>query len=95
MSAPGAEGPVNLSSLGRVRVLQALTGSPGLTRAELVRRTGLARATVGSVVYDLIGAGIVAETVGAGRPVSRAGRPPQLLSLVPSAGSARHGTAPT
>ena len=76
--------PVNLSSLGRVRVLQALTGGKGLTRAELVRRTGLARATVGSVVYDLIGAGIVAETVGA----SRAGRPPQLLSLVPSAGYA-------
>ncbi|HEY3610756.1 MAG TPA: ROK family transcriptional regulator [Pseudonocardiaceae bacterium] len=78
-------GPVNLSSLGRVRVLRALVDVPGLTRAELVRRTGLARATVGSVVYDLIGAGIVAETVGpfAG---ARAGRPPQLLSLVPSAG---------
>jgi predicted NBD/HSP70 family sugar kinase len=66
-------------------VLQALTGGSGLTRAELVRRTGLARATVGSVVYDLIGAGIVGETVGSAAAGSRAGRPPQLLSLVPSA----------
>jgi len=79
------EVPINLGSLGRVRVLEALAGSPGLTRAELVRRTGLARATVGSVVYDLIGAGIVQETIGSSVTGARAGRPPQLLSIVPSA----------
>jgi predicted NBD/HSP70 family sugar kinase len=79
------EVPINLGSLGRVRVLEALAGSQGLTRAELVRRTGLARATVGSVVYDLIGAGIVQETIGSSVTGSRTGRPPQLLSIVPSA----------
>jgi predicted NBD/HSP70 family sugar kinase len=80
-----AEAPINLASLGRVRVLQALTDNPGLSRADLVARTGLARATVGSVVYDLIGAGIVQETVDTSPAGARAGRPPQLLALVPTA----------
>jgi predicted NBD/HSP70 family sugar kinase len=70
-----------------VRVLQALTETPRLSRTDLVQRTGLARATVGSVVYDLIGAGIVAEIADAA-PGGRTGRPPQLLSLRPDAGYA-------
>jgi predicted NBD/HSP70 family sugar kinase len=83
-SPPGAEAPINLWNLGRVRVLRALTERPRLSRAELVQRTGLARATVGSVVYDLIEAGLVRES-GEGPTASRTGRPPQLLSLQPDA----------
>ncbi|HVV19263.1 MAG TPA: ROK family transcriptional regulator, partial [Pseudonocardiaceae bacterium] len=78
LSPERGETPINLWHLGRVRVLQALTESSELSRAELVQRTGLARATVGSVVYDLIGAGLVVETATA---ATRTGRPPQLLSL--------------
>jgi predicted NBD/HSP70 family sugar kinase len=80
-----AQAPINLHNLGRVRVLRALTENPRLSRAELVRRTGLARATVGSVVVDLIAAGLVQETSDATPSGQRAGRPPQLVSLNPDA----------
>jgi hypothetical protein len=80
-----AEAPINLWNLGRVRVLQALTETPRLSRSDLVQRTGLARATVGSVVYDLIGAGLLAEVTDAATTGARTGRPPQLLSLRPDA----------
>ena len=84
-SPAAAEPPIGLSDLGRVRVLRALTEKPWLSRAELVRRTGLARATVGSVIYDLMGAGLVRESAAAGASGARTGRPPQLLSLEPEA----------
>lgn len=77
--------PINLRRLGRVRVLQALSENRCLSRAELVQQTGLARASVGSVIFDLIGAGLVQETADAATPAIRTGRPPQLLSLVPAA----------
>lgn len=81
----GAAGtPVNLWNLSRVRVLHALTETPRLSRAELIQRTGLARATVGSVIYDLIGAGLVEEVTDAATG-ARTGRPPQVLSLKPDA----------
>ena len=83
-----AQTPVNLHSLGRVRVLQALTDAPALSRAELVRRTGLARATVGSVLLELITAGLVRESADGVPSGQRAGRPPQLVSLDPEAGYA-------
>jgi predicted NBD/HSP70 family sugar kinase len=90
MSSTGgtAESPINLWNLGRVRVLRALTERPQLSRADLVQRTGLARATVGSVVYDLIAANLIRETAEAttnGTSGARTGRPPQLLSLNPDA----------
>jgi predicted NBD/HSP70 family sugar kinase len=83
-SVGAAEAPINLWNLGRVRVLHALTETSRLSRAELVQRTGLARATVGSVLYDLIGAGLVEEITDTA-PGARTGRPPQLLSLKPDA----------
>lgn len=66
-----SEQPVNLRNLGRVRVLRALADTGRLSRPELVRRTGLARATVGSVITELVRSGIVAE-----EPANRADRPP-------------------
>jgi DNA-binding transcriptional ArsR family regulator len=80
-----SESPINLRDLGRVRVLRALTEKPRLSRAELVRQTGLARSTVGSVIFDLTGAGLVRESASAGATGARSGRPPQLVSLEPDA----------
>ena len=77
--------PINLASLGRVRVLRALSSRSALSRAELVQYTGLARATVGSVIDDLIDAGLVRKTTEATPASARTGRPPQLLSLEPRA----------
>jgi predicted NBD/HSP70 family sugar kinase len=82
------DAPINLASLGRVRVLRALADSPVLSRAELVQRTGLARATVGAVVDDLLAAGVVRKTTEPSPAGARTGRPPQLLSLEPRAGYA-------
>jgi predicted NBD/HSP70 family sugar kinase len=61
-----------------------------MSRADLVAHTGLARASVGNVVTDLINAGLVEETAddaipSSADPAARAGRPPQMLSLVPAA----------
>jgi predicted NBD/HSP70 family sugar kinase len=83
---PAPDAPINLRNLGRVRVLQALADTGRLSRPDLVRRTGLARATVGSVVADLIAAGLLTEH-GTDAPdgVVRTGRPAQTLSLVPTA----------
>jgi predicted NBD/HSP70 family sugar kinase len=89
-SADDATSPINLHRLGRVRILRALSENAYLSRADLVTHTGLARASVGSMVLDLINAGLVEETAddaaAAGAdPTARAGRPPQLLSLAPAA----------
>jgi predicted NBD/HSP70 family sugar kinase len=80
-----ADTPINLRRLGRVRVLEALARSRSLSRADLVEQTGLARASVGSVVFDLIRTGLVEETPDEASPAIRTGRPPQLVSLVPTA----------
>jgi predicted NBD/HSP70 family sugar kinase len=82
--------PINLHRLGRVRVLRALAENVRLSRADLVVHTGLARASVGNVITELIGAGLVEETpddgaTSAAGPAARSGRPPQLLALVPAA----------
>lgn len=69
--------------MGRVRVLRALTERPHISRSEIISRTGLARATVSSIVVELINAGLVRESEQAAVAGSRAGRPPQVLSLVP------------
>lgn len=77
--------PISLTDLGRVRVLRALTEQKQLSRSELVSRTGLARATVSSIIYELINSSLVRETAAADGGGARTGRPPQVLSLVPEA----------
>jgi predicted NBD/HSP70 family sugar kinase len=85
-SESDAAAPINLRRLGRVRVLQALAENSPLSRADLVRHTGLARASVGGVIFDLIAEGIVEETAdaGSGPAAPLTGRPPHMLSLVPT-----------
>jgi predicted NBD/HSP70 family sugar kinase len=80
----GAEAapPVNLRRLGRLRILESLAEAGELSRTELSRRTGLSRATVSSVVYDLVGEGLVREEATANTE-SKLGRPPLTLSLEP------------
>jgi predicted NBD/HSP70 family sugar kinase len=86
---PSADAPLNLREVGRLRVLQALYASERTSRPELVRRTGLSRATVSALVADLVHLGIVQEDDGfADSDARRSGRPAQSLSLVPSAGYA-------
>jgi predicted NBD/HSP70 family sugar kinase len=78
--------PMNLREEGRLRVLQALYDSAGTSRPELVRVTGLSRATVSSLVADMIAAGLVREDGGLAEPENRPmGRPAQPLSLNRSA----------
>ncbi|MDT7786992.1 MAG: hypothetical protein QOF58_5411 [Pseudonocardiales bacterium] len=71
--------------LGRLRVLQALTEVGEVSRGDLLRHTGLSRATISSLVADLIREGVVREQSAAS---SRLGRPPLVVSLVPEAGYA-------
>lgn len=72
-----------------MRVLQALYESVHTSRPELVRTTGLSRATVSALVADLIAVGLVREDDGGGdAEARRTGRPAQSLSLNASAGYA-------
>lgn len=52
-----------------------------LTRAELTAATGLNRSTIGALVSDLVGLGLVTEYVPSGR--DRAGRPSHLVAPRP------------
>jgi predicted NBD/HSP70 family sugar kinase len=71
--------------LGRLRVLQALSEVGEVSRGELLRHTGLSRATISSLIADLAREGLVQEQSSV---ASRLGRPPQVVSLVPTAGYA-------
>ena len=79
--------PLNLREVGRVRVLQALQETGGTSRPELVRRTGLSRATVSALTAELIAAGLLREDEPSAEERGT-GRPAQSLSLVPTAGYA-------
>jgi predicted NBD/HSP70 family sugar kinase len=76
--------PLNLREVGRLRVLQALFDADGTSRSELVQVTGLSRATVSTLVTDLLMAGLAEENEpnGDSRPT---GRPPQSLTIRASA----------
>lgn len=76
---------LSLRDVGRVRVLRALHESERISRPELVRRTGLSRATVAALIGDLMGNGIVSEVDSDGQAERRTGRPAQSLSIVPTA----------
>src|SRR4051812_27278179 len=53
--------PLNLHEVGRLRVLQALHDAESTSRSKLAQVTGLSRATVSSLVSDLLAAGLVEE----------------------------------
>ncbi|HEY7046933.1 MAG TPA: helix-turn-helix domain-containing protein, partial [Jatrophihabitantaceae bacterium] len=58
MSSPDAgrdaDTPVNMRRLGRLRVIQTLTDTGEVSRADLMQRTGLSRTTISSLIVDLV-----------------------------------------
>jgi len=84
MTETPAGGPLRPAT--RLRLLDELYRHPATSRAELVRLTGLSRATVSAAIDELERSGLVGEHEGAddARP-RNSGRPPILLSLVPDA----------
>jgi len=76
----------SLRELNRLRVLEAVRERRAVSRAEIARRTGLARSTVSSLVSELQRDGLVVESED-GAASSHGGRPPVLLTLDPGAGA--------
>jgi predicted NBD/HSP70 family sugar kinase len=81
----------------RDAVLEVLHRSGPLSRADLIRLTGLSRSTVSAIVRELIDARLVQECAGttkagagspgpAGAPERRSGRPPTLLAVTGAPG---------
>jgi predicted NBD/HSP70 family sugar kinase len=86
---PHAEGG-SLGSLresNRLRVVDALRRNGVASRSDLARLTGLSRTTVAGVLADMLERGLVTETEGE-QPAAGRGRPPVMLRLDSSAGSA-------
>jgi hypothetical protein len=75
--------------MSRLRIIEALYRHPLSSRADLARHTELSRATVSTLVEELVRAGLVEEAAGSGPAGAGAeggvGRPPVLLSLVSGA----------
>lgn len=75
-------------SLGELRaanlalVISTIEQTGALSRADLMRRTGLSRSTVSSLVVQLLDQGVLVERLDRGTPYKgRSGRPPILLEL--------------
>ncbi|MER5429977.1 ROK family protein [Streptomyces sp. NPDC002588] len=69
---------------GLRRVLELVVSGQATSRAEIARRSGLARSTVGQQVDHLVGHGILRELESS---ESVRGRPPRVLTLSPRAGT--------
>lgn len=70
----------SIRDINQLRILGLLRSNPGVSRAEIVRQSGLGKATVSTIVADLLAAGVVSEG-GAGIQVAGAGRPPVALKI--------------
>jgi predicted NBD/HSP70 family sugar kinase len=80
MSATGSPGSTaSLRSANQQRVVDVLRSGQQVTQADLARQTGLAPATVSSIVRDLAGAGLVTTEPGSGRRGT-------TVTLAPAAG---------
>src|SRR4051812_30940173 len=79
----GSLGALRESNTGRV--IEALNLLGTASRAQLARRTGLARSTVSSIVAELQGGGIIVSREANGQAPRGSGRPPSLIALNPSA----------
>ncbi len=74
--------------MNRLRIIEALYRRPSSSRADLARETMLSRATVSTLIEELVRAGLVEENAAApttGGAEAGVGRPPLLLSLVSGA----------
>jgi predicted NBD/HSP70 family sugar kinase len=93
MTSSGTSTPSGLGALERLRgthrrsITSLLSATGPMSRADLVRATGLSRTTVSSLVAELMSSGYVTETTDRGRPhTGGSGRPPLLLRLTTPAG---------
>ncbi|MDP9294845.1 MAG: ROK family protein [Actinomycetota bacterium] len=75
-----------LRELNRLRLLEALRQGGAADRAELVRQTGLSRATVSALVSECMSRGVIVED-GERTGAARGGRRSARLRLDPSAGT--------
>ena len=76
-----------LRAANRDRVLQVVASEGPLSRADLMRRTGLSRSTVSSLVQQLLEERRLGERTEPGTPYKgRGGRPPTMLELVTGPG---------
>ena len=74
--------------MNRLRIMEALYRRPSSSRADLARETMLSRATVSTLIEELVRAGLVEENAAAPATAGAEaglGRPPVLLSLVSGA----------
>jgi predicted NBD/HSP70 family sugar kinase len=75
--------------MSRLRIIEALYRHPLSSRADLARHTHLSRATVSTMIEEMVRAGLVEEGAGSGPAAAGSeggvGRPPGLLSLVSGA----------
>jgi predicted NBD/HSP70 family sugar kinase/biotin operon repressor len=81
-------GPDIRRERNRSRVVATLREAGAASRADLVRRTGLSRTTVASIVSDLQAEGMLVEREDGAGASREGGRPPRLLSFSRSAGAA-------
>lgn len=80
MSMPSAVRHIN-----EARILESLYRNGSTTRADLARELNLMRSTVGNLITNLVGQGLVLETEVSGTVNGgRAGRPGQLVQLNPA-----------
>ena len=79
-----------LRERNKLRVIEALRQQGTASRSELARLTGLSRTTITSLITELQQRGLVVEQPAgdAGAEPAGRGRPPTLLRLDPSAGTA-------
>lgn len=75
--------PRSVRHINESRVLKALFEDHGLSRADLARKLGLTRSTIGNIVANLMDAGLVADQdeANCGDMEARSGRPSQGLAL--------------
>jgi predicted NBD/HSP70 family sugar kinase len=80
MSMPSAVRHIN-----EARILESLYRNGSTTRADLARELRLMRSTVGNLITNLVGQGLVSETeISGSGSGGRAGRPGQLVQLNPA-----------
>jgi predicted NBD/HSP70 family sugar kinase len=86
----GRRSPGSLRSLrerNRLQVLEVVRANGSVSRADIARRTGLARSTVSTLVNELLGARLLVERGAPEDAATTQGRPPVLLSFDPRAGA--------
>jgi glucokinase-like ROK family protein len=72
--------PTSIKEINELRILNLLRVYPGISRSQIVSRTGLSKATVSTIVSEFIQEGVVCEA-GAGVQIASAGRRPVKLRL--------------